>query len=79
MHVANTGSNTVSILGPTGDPLGVVKVQRMPEGAAAAPDDSSVYITNTGSDTVSVLDAESGKPVARFAAGKGPEGVAVTS
>ncbi|MEV8440295.1 hypothetical protein AB0425_23190 [Actinosynnema sp. NPDC051121] len=51
----------------------------MPEGSAAAPDDSFVYITNTGSDSVSVIDADSGKPAAPFAVGKEPEGVAVTS
>ncbi|MCC8243065.1 YncE family protein [Saccharothrix luteola] len=51
----------------------------MPEGSAAAPDDSFVYITNTGSDTVSVINAKNGKPATPFTVGKSPEGVAVTS
>ncbi|WP_157621015.1 YncE family protein [Saccharothrix sp. NRRL B-16348] len=46
----------------------------MPEGSAAAPDDSFAYITNTGSDTVSVTNAKNGKPAAPFAVGKSPDG-----
>ncbi|WP_410586655.1 beta-propeller fold lactonase family protein [Amycolatopsis sp. lyj-23] len=54
VYVANAGSGTVTVLGRN-QPVSI-PVQNEPEGVAAAPDSSYVFVTNSASGSMSVID-----------------------
>jgi YVTN family beta-propeller protein len=65
-------------MGPSVGTTSTVPVERRPEGVAASPDNSFVYVTNTASNTMSVIDPLTSQPVATVPVGQQPEGVTVT-
>jgi YVTN family beta-propeller protein len=77
VYVANAGSDTVSLLGR--NPPTAIPVQDEPEGVAAAPDTSYVFVTNSASGSMSVIDIATNKVIATVPVGSEPEGLAVTS
>ncbi|HUQ59432.1 hypothetical protein [Lentzea sp.] len=52
---------------------------QQPEGPAASPDDSFVYVTNSAAGPMSIIDSGTGNLVATVPIGREPEGLAVTS
>src|SRR5450631_1664734 len=81
-YVANTISNTVSVIDTTTSPPSVVAtvpVGPNPIGAAVSPDGTHVYVANFGSNTVSVIDTLTTPPsvAATIVVGSAPFGVAV--
>jgi len=42
------------------------------------PDGKELYVTNDANDTVTVIDVETGRPVAQISVGEGPHGAATT-
>ena len=56
-YVANSRSNTVSVIDDTTDKVkNVIPVGKYPVGIAIDPNTKKVYVTNRNSDTVSVID-----------------------
>ena len=79
--VANTTSNTVSVIDTATTPPSVVAtvgVGLLPLGVAGTPDGTHAYVANFGSSNVSVLDATTTPPsvVATIVVGSAPFGVA---
>jgi YVTN family beta-propeller protein len=56
-----------------------IPVQDEPEGVAAAPDTSYVFVKNSGSGSMSVIDIATNTVVPTVPVGSEPEGLAVTS
>ena len=80
VYVANSGSNTVSVLDPAaGSVRGTISVGAAPTGVVFTPDGTRAYISNAESDNVSVVDTATGSTLATVAVGDGPAGVAATS
>jgi YVTN family beta-propeller protein len=80
IYIANTGSDTVSILegGPQPAVVTTLTGFSRPWGVAASPDGSRVYVTNSGSDAVTVIDGATGEIlVPAVGVGTEPRGVAV--
>jgi YVTN family beta-propeller protein len=78
-YVANSGSNTVSIINTaTGAVVATVSVGTTPTGVAITPNGSAVYVTNAGSNTVSIINTITRKVTATVSVGSGPNGVAIT-
>jgi YVTN family beta-propeller protein len=79
--VANTTSNSVSVIDTAATPPSVVAtvlVGPNPLGVAGTPDGTHAYVANFGSNTVSVLDATTTPPsvVATITVGSAPFGIA---
>jgi YVTN family beta-propeller protein len=56
MYVANSGSNTVSVINPvTNTVVATIPVGATPFGIAFNPDNGFLYVTNQGGNTVSVI------------------------
>jgi YVTN family beta-propeller protein len=80
VYVANTGSDTVSILegGPQPTVAATLPGFSRPWGVAASPDGSRVYVTNSGSDSVTVIDGTTQEVlIPAVGVGTEPRGVAV--
>lgn len=78
-YVANSGSNTVSVIDITnGAVTGTIVVGTAPWGVAIAPDGLRVYVSNVGSGTVSVIDTAAGTVVATIGGFTLPQGLALT-
>jgi YVTN family beta-propeller protein len=75
--VANYGSNSVSLISPTGGLIRHVEVGEKPLGVAMTPNGMKAYITNYGANTVSVVDIGSGVVTRTIAVGAGPCGACV--
>ncbi|HVN17294.1 MAG TPA: FG-GAP-like repeat-containing protein [Dongiaceae bacterium] len=56
-YVANSGSNTVSVINTISNSvIATISVGTSPEGVAISPDNSTVYVANTIDGTVSVIE-----------------------
>jgi YVTN family beta-propeller protein len=55
MYVANSDSNTVSVIGPTNSVIATIPTGLNPIGIAYNSDNRHIYVTNFGSNTVSVI------------------------
>lgn len=83
VFVANSGSNSVSVIDPTINKVEVeipLRFGRQPEGIAAfsvAPGKELVFVANSGSNNVSVIDRETHQEVDKINVGDGPIAVAV--
>ena len=84
VYVANTGSNTVSVIGGGGDitnPPHIIKnirVGNQPDAIAVNPTTNKVYVANTGSNTVSMIDGKTNNVTSVIkVTGKQPLGIAV--
>ena len=83
VYVANSGSNSVSIIDPTMNKVEIEIPLRFgiePEGIAVmsiSPERELLFITNYGSDTVSIVDALSYQEILRVNVGNSPIAVAV--
>ncbi len=55
MYVANSDSNTVSIIGSTNSVIATIPTDLTPFGIAYNPNNQHIYLTNAGSNTVSVI------------------------
>jgi YVTN family beta-propeller protein len=54
-YVANAASNNVSILSPTGSPLGTLTSGAEPWNIVASPNGQRVFVANSGQDTITVI------------------------
>jgi YVTN family beta-propeller protein len=83
VFVANSGSNSVSVIDPTINKVEIeipLRFGRQPEGIAAfnvAPGKELVFVANYGSNNVSVIDRETHQEVDKINVGEGPIAVAV--
>ena len=74
-YVANTGSNSVSVIDTTSNNVvATVGVGDAPKGLAITPDGTRVYVTNANDNTVSVISAASNTVVATVGVGALPGG-----
>jgi YVTN family beta-propeller protein len=79
VYVANSGSNTVSIISsPANSVVGTVAVGAKPMFVAISPDGSTAFVSNYGDDTVSVISTATKAVTQTIPAGKSPLGLAVT-
>jgi len=75
LYVADTGSNTVSVInGAT--VIATIPVGFYPWGVAYDPSNRYIYVTNFGSETVSVIDGANNTVIANITVGSAPMGVA---
>jgi YVTN family beta-propeller protein/VCBS repeat-containing protein len=81
IYVANTGSNTISVIDAnTNAALGVVgSVGRSPTQLALSPDGSVLYVVNRDTANVAAISTVSGALVGSISVGGSPQGVAVGS
>jgi YVTN family beta-propeller protein len=85
VYITNLNSNTVTVINTANDNFtATVPVGTGPEGVAASPDGTKIYVTNInygGLSTVSVIDTATNKVTATVPVGQkyGSFGVAVTS
>lgn len=80
-YVANSGSNTVSVIDTATNPpmvVTTVPVGIAPIALAITPDGKHAYVANTNSKTVSVIDTASNAVVATVPVGRGLLGIAIT-
>jgi YVTN family beta-propeller protein len=56
VYVANSRSNTVSVIGPTGRILANISVGFFPISAVFQPETNLVYVANRDSNSISVID-----------------------
>ncbi len=79
-YVANSGSDTVSVIDTTSHDVTTIKVGDHPSAVAISLDGSRAYVANTGSGTVSVIDNDDHPDVAAtLDVGLKPEGVAISA
>ena len=77
-YVANTGSNSVSVVDTTSRTVtATTAVGRHPVGLAVDPSTRTVYVTNYDGSSVSVIDIASNKVVASIGVGSHPGGIVV--
>ncbi|MCX6355503.1 MAG: beta-propeller fold lactonase family protein [Candidatus Aureabacteria bacterium] len=76
--VANSLSNTVSFISPTGGLMTTVSVGYKPYQVALVPGGFHAYVTNYGDNTVSVIDIMAEKVVATIPVGINPVGACVS-
>ncbi|MDQ7787457.1 MAG: YncE family protein [Thermodesulfovibrionales bacterium] len=78
VYVANSGSNSISVIDPTNNRVEVeipIRFGKEPEGIAVArvaPDKEFIFVTNYGSNTVSIIDASTYQEFDRANVGDGP-------
>jgi YVTN family beta-propeller protein len=83
VYVANSGSNTISVIDPTTNMVeGEVPIRygTQPEGIAVAsisPERELIFVANYGSNTVSVIDNLEYREIQKINVGDGPIAVAV--
>jgi YVTN family beta-propeller protein len=77
-YVANSGSDTVSVIDATATVSATIAVGSGPFGVAITTDGSQAYVTNFDAGTVSVIDTATNTVSATIAVGSGPAGVAIT-
>lgn len=80
LYVANTGSNTVSVIDTLNDKItGTIAVGRAPIGLATDKTGLLVVVTNFGSNSVSVIDSLTGSVIRTVSLGTGtnPFGVVI--
>jgi len=83
VYVANSGSNTISVIDPTINKVEVeipIRFGREPEGVAVfriSPEKELIFVTNYGSNNVSVVDALSQQETDKIDVGIGPIAIAV--
>ena len=79
-YVANTGSNSVSIVSlTTQSVIDTITVGDAPRYVAFTPNGSRAYVTNSGSDSVSVIDTASQMVIDTINVGDNPEQIVVTN
>ncbi|MGC2570995.1 MAG: YncE family protein [Candidatus Nitrosopolaris sp.] len=61
MYVANSGSNTISVIDGYDNRINYIPVKRYPTGIALNPETNKIYVANSGSNTVSVIDGSADK------------------
>lgn len=77
-YVANTGSNTVSVINTvTNTVTATITVGTGPIGVAASLDGSTVFVSNLSTNNVSVINTATNTVVATVAVGASPVGVAI--
>lgn len=82
VYVANSGSNSISVIDPTTNRVEVeipVRFGKGPEGIAVArvtPDKEFIFVANYGSNNVSIIDASTYQEFDRANAGDGPVAIA---
>jgi YVTN family beta-propeller protein len=78
-YVANSGSNTVSVIDTaTNKVVATVPVGTNPAGVAVTPDGTKVYVANENDNTVSVIRTATNTVVRTVPVGTAPVGVAVS-
>jgi len=70
--VANSGSNTVTILSSSGKVVATVPVGAKPWKLAVSPNHKLAYVTESGSNTLALLDLRTDKVSGRITVGKTP-------
>lgn len=79
VYVADSGANTVSVVGATDQQtLYTVTVGNSPQGLAIDPTGDQLYVADNADGTVSVVDTASNTVSATISVGNGPLGVAIT-
>lgn len=84
VYVANSFSNTVSVINTSTNKVTTIPVGSNPVVAIIAPDGSKVYLANSGSNTVSVIDIEksvtdpTNAVIDTLDVGSNPIGIAIT-
>ncbi len=78
VYIANSGSNTVSVLNPGNTVIANISVGSNPTGVAVNSNGTEVYVTNQGSNTVSVINPADNMVTATINVGLAPQGVAVS-
>jgi YVTN family beta-propeller protein len=79
VYVANSGSNTVSVISSTTlGMVGTIAVGTKPMFVAITPDSTTAFVSNTGDDTVSEISIANKAVTHTLAVGKSPLGLAVT-
>lgn len=77
VYVANSGSNTVSVINPAITTVKTIAVGDDPRFIAISPLGESVYVANYGSNTVSVIDSANNTVIKNITVGKFPESIAI--
>lgn len=86
LYIANSGSDSVSVIAPdTQQTLATIPVGHAPTGVALAgpgsgiteTNDTELYVTNSGSDTVSVISTQQRRVIATIPVPGGPRAVVV--
>jgi YVTN family beta-propeller protein len=72
IYVANTLSNTVSVIDAASQKVTAIAVGNSPSGVAFSTDGSKVYVANTSSNNVSEIDAATNAVTATFPVGNSP-------
>ena len=77
VYVANSGSNTVSVISPAITTVKNIAVGNRPFSIATHPFADSVYVANSGSNTVSVIDLANNTVIKNIAVGNYPVSIAI--
>ncbi|MBK8505893.1 MAG: beta-propeller fold lactonase family protein [Saprospiraceae bacterium] len=78
-YVANSGSNTVSVINTATDSVtATIPVGSFPFGVSVSPDGSKVYVSNNNSNTVSVINTAGNTLIASIPVGIQPQVLKVT-
>ena len=72
IYVANSASNTVSIIDSDSGNVTNIPVGTFPSAIAVDPSTDKIYVANSASNTVSVISASSDKEISRIPVGTGP-------
>ena len=76
VYVANTDSNTVSVIDCNTDRvISTIPVEDNPVGIIASNTSDKVYVTNSGSDSVSIIDGKTNEVIESISVGSTPEGL----
>lgn len=80
VYVANSGSNTVSVISSTtNNVISTINVGTNPGAVAYDPANQDVYVTNGGSNNVSVISTSDNTIIATIPVGTGPNNLAYDS
>ena len=76
VYVANTDSNTVSVIDCNTDRvISTIPVEDNPVGIITSNTSDKVYVTNRGSDSVSIIDGKTNEVIESISVGSTPEGL----
>src|SRR5688572_6630573 len=86
IYVSNEGSNSISVIDTKSTFRRTIPVGSRPRGIAVSPDGKRVYVAlsdnvamkESSGDRIAVIDAQSGKVIARYSSGSDPEQFGIT-
>jgi YVTN family beta-propeller protein len=79
IYVANSGSNTVSIIDSDSGNVTNIPVGTYPSAIAVSPSTDKIYVANQFSNDVTVISASTDKVMSKIPVGRGPSDIIISS